>query len=383
MDYKRFLTQIASVSLGMLITFFGGYYGYTLIHPPDLDVPILSDVHDILLNHALNNIPENPALEYGMIRGMLDVFSDPYTLFYEPPQHELNTNQLEGSYAGIGVELGRDNENYFVLYPFEGGPADNAGIHEGDRLTMVDEFETNPETKIETIQAKIRGLEGTRVRISITRPPNYEIMEFKIKRIDFPLPSVSWHLVSDEPRLGIIDINLISANTPEEILGAVEDLTNRGATKFALDLRDNGGGLLTPGIEVTRLFLSNGVIIHQQYRDQSVESFEVNKPGSLADIPLVAIVNHGTASAAEVIAGALKANNRVILFGETTFGKDTIQLIFDLDDGSSLHVTAARWWIPGLEFPTEKGGLIPDVPVSPSTNEIDTSVEVVVSTLFP
>jgi carboxyl-terminal processing protease len=114
-------------------------------------------------------------------------------------------------------------------------------------------------------------------------------------------------------------------------------------------LRDNPGGLLTAGVDVARLFLKDGVVIEQQYKGRDVETFHVEKPGPLADLPLTVLINGGSASAAEIIAGAIKAHRRAMLVGETSYGKSTIQLVFDLKDGSSLHVTAARWWIPGLE----------------------------------
>jgi carboxyl-terminal processing protease len=140
-------------------------------------------------------------------------------------------------------------------------------------------------------------------------------------------------------------------------------MKGRGAEAYALDLRNNGGGLLNEGINIARLFLESGIVIEQQYRDQNVESYTVGKAGEYANLPLVVLVNENTASAAEIIAGSIQAHHRAKLIGKTTYGKDTIQMIFDLQDGSSLHVTAAHWWIPGLEFPKDGHGLVPDVSV--------------------
>jgi carboxyl-terminal processing protease len=143
----------------------------------------------------------------------------------------------------------------------------------------------------------------------------------------------------------------------------VDDLLARNAQVFILDLRDNYGGLLTAGVDTARLFLSEGEIIQQQYRDQEIETFRVEKAGKLMDIPLAILVNHNTASAAEIIAGSLQANQRAKLIGTPTYGKDSIQLVFDLADGSSLHVTSAQWWIPGLSYPLGGSGLQPDIVV--------------------
>jgi carboxyl-terminal processing protease len=217
---------------------------------------------------------------------------------------------------------------------------------------------------MEVIQAAIRGPEGKSIKLIIGHPPDFLPVEISIRRAAIPLPSVTWHLDPDNPQIGLIKINTIAASTPEEIQKAVSDLESRKASSFILDLRDNGGGLLTTGVDTARLFLKEGVVIQQQYRDQDVETFRVEKPGPLSDISLAILINHGTASAAEIIAGALQAHHRALLIGAPTFGKDTVQLVFDLKDGSSLHVTAGRWWIPDPKLPLGEKGLQPDVTVS-------------------
>ncbi len=146
----------------------------------------------------------------------------------------------------------------------------------------------------------------------------------------------------------------------------MEDLQQRGATAFVLDLRDNPGGLLDAGVDIARLFLKEGSVMQQQYRGQEVKTFEVEKPGPLADLPLAVLINHGSASAAEIAAGALQAHRRATLIGEPSYGKDSIQLVFTLQDGSSLHVTSAQWWIPGLQKPVGEQGLQPDILIDPA-----------------
>jgi len=199
--------------------------------------------------------------------------------------------------------------------------------------------------------------------VKVGRPPDFTTVEYKINREEINLPTVTWHLDAVEPRLGVIKVNLIGETTPGEIRRAIEDLQGREATAFVLDLRENGGGLLKEGINIARLFLRDGVVIEQQYRGQKVEKYSVEKSGLFVDIPLAVLVNENTASAAEIIAGAIQAHGRAKLIGATTYGKNTIQMVFDLQDGSSLHVTAAHWWFPDLEFPKNGHGLTPDVPI--------------------
>jgi carboxyl-terminal processing protease len=219
--------------------------------------------------------------------------------------------------------------------------------------------------------------------LKVGRPPDFAPIEVKIKREEIALPTVTWHRDAGEPRLGVIEVNLIGETTPGEIKKAIGDLQARGAVAFALDLRNNGGGYLKEGINIARLFLHDGIIIDQQYRGQKVEDYSVEQAGEFAEIPLVVLVNENTASAAEIIAGAIQAHGRAKLIGVTTYGKNTIQMVFDLQDSSSLHVTAAHWWFPNFEFPKDGHGLVPDLPVAPGEpGKPDPAISTAITELF-
>ena len=364
--YKTFISTFL-ISLLLIAAFLGGY----LVRDRQVagnDLPILVEALGLLLKHGYNDPPTGSILEYGMIRGMLQAYGDPYTSFSEPAQHELTSNNLEGKFGGIGVQLQEDAEGFPILLPIPDSPAALAGILEGDRLVQVDDLVITPETPIETVQAAARGKVGSRVRISVERPPGGERLDFEIVRAEFTLPSVTSYLAPDEPRLGVVKVNVMAATTPEEITQAVQDLRQRGAQVFALDLRDNFGGLLTSGVDTARLFLKQGLVMTEQYRGQEAKNFSVEKAGDLADIPLVVLVNQNTASAAEITAGALQVQLRAKLIGTHTYGKDTVQLVFELRDKSSLQVTAAHWWVPDqaeAKPPSLAGiGLQPDIPLT-------------------
>lgn len=360
---KSFLvTSLAVICL--MLGFVGGILAHSYRVGNTNNLSILGQAQRILLDHGLKEVPQNPALEYGMIRGMLQAYDDPYTIFVEPVQHELETNTLQGSFGGIGARISRDEAGNIVLFPLPGSPAATAGVLEGARLLSVEGLVLSPETNLEDVQAALRGEVGTKVTISVGQPPDFTSQQFTLKRAEFSLPSVTWHLYPDEQRLGVVEVNVIAASTPDEILNAVNDLMQRGANAIALDLRDNFGGLLEAGVDIARLFLTQGVVIEQQYKDREVETYKVESKGTLADVPLAVLVNQHTASAAEIIAGALQQQGRAQLIGTSTYGKDTIQLVFDLNDGSSLHVTSARWWVPGMQPPIGEGGLQPDILVS-------------------
>ncbi|MCJ7659959.1 MAG: S41 family peptidase, partial [Anaerolineales bacterium] len=329
----------------------------------------------ILQNHALDEIPPAPALEYGMIRGMLKAYGDPHTTFVEPIQHELESNRLAGNFGGIGVKVAYHDEGIIILFPYPDSPAHLAGIQDGDRLLMVDGFKIENHTPLDEVKAAIRGPEGEIVKITTSRDQDLTPIGYEIIRESIPIPSVTWHLQPQEPHVGIIEINIISANTPNEIKDAVEDLQSRGATHFVMDLRRNSGGLLSAGIDTARLFIKKGVILKELTRYQDEETFSASSDGPLIDIPLVVLVNHGTASAAEIIAGVLQARERALIIGEPTYGKDSIQLVFNLEDGSSIHITSARWWIPSLEPPIKDHGIQPDIMIDNDNTGPDPAVE--------
>ena len=383
MDFKRAYIYTLILILFIAAGFAGGYLFKSISGSKTPEWRILNQAYTLIRDHGWKDLPEDSNLEYGMIRGLIQSYDDPYTTFIEPVQHELESNTLEGSFGGIGVQLGRDKDGNVVLYPIPDGPAEKAGVQEGDNLIYVEDQQITSDLPIETVIAALRGPVGQWVKIGVTRPPDLTSIEYRIKRAEIPLPSVTWHLDPDESRLGIIEVNVVAASTPEEIQKAVEDLKTRGAEAFVLDLRDNYGGLLTAGVDTARLFLDKGDIIQQQYKGKPVETFSVERPGTLVGIPLAVLVNENTASAAEIIAGVIKVHHRGALIGANTYGKDTIQLVYELEDGSSLHVTAAKWWIPGLVPPLEGTGIQPDITVETAeSGEPDQAIRVAAQLLL-
>ena len=372
MNMKKTISIYLIALLALAIAFGAGFWAHSKLYPTSAHFPVLSEAYTLILNHGYDDPPDAPQMEYGAIHGMVGAYGNPHTRFVEPPQAEINSDKLAGSYGGIGAQMGRDAEGFIVLHPFSESPASETGIEDGDRLLRVDEMEITPETPMADTVAALRGPVGEKVTLLIARPPEYVEMEFSITRAEIPLPSVTFHLDAAEPRLGVVRVNVIASSTPAEIQDAITELQARGATHFTLDLRGNGGGLLIEGVEIARLFLTEGVAIQQQYKGEEVRSYEVEEPGPLQDIPLTVLVDQHTASAAEIISGALQNHTRAPLIGTPTFGKDSIQLVFDLQDDSSLSVTAAKWWIPGLEPPVGEGGLQPDITVATeNTGEAD------------
>lgn len=355
---RNFFLNLLLLVAALGLAFVSGFVANDWIAQYNSEYPLLQEAVDIFQAHALQPLPDQTALEYGMIRGMLETYGDPYTIFLEPPEHELQTNQLEGKFGGIGIHIER-GERGILLYPYTDGPAAEAGIINSDVLVSVDGTLVTSETTNDSVEAALRGPIGETVKLTIFREQGGE-MVFDIKRQEVALPSVVYHLAEREPLIGVLKVKIIASTTADEISNGVDKLSTEGARYFILDVRDNGGGLLNAGIDTARLFLKSGIVIEEQYQGKDAEPFWVTEEGKLSDIPLVVFVNQRTASSAEIIAGALQGNKRAPLIGEPTYGKNTIQQVFELQDGSSIHVTAAHWWFPDLDFPVGGTGLQPD-----------------------
>jgi carboxyl-terminal processing protease len=347
-----FLFQGVVIILSIAI----GYFGRQFIAPDRGEFGLLRQAQTALLENTILDLPDEPNLEYGMIRGMLAELGDPYTGFVEPATHEILTDELTGRFGGIGVRLERDTQAQWRLYPLPESPALIAGIQDGDLLLAVDDLLISSETDEVTVLSAVRGLEGETVTIAVQR--NSEQLSFDMQRQSVPLPSITWHLQPEDPKIGILRVHRIAETTAEEMQSGIESLVDQGAEGLIIDLRDNGGGLVEASVDIARLFLPTGEIIRQSFRGEGVRTFGVDQPGPFTDLPLVLLINHNTASSAEIVAGALKAHQRATLVGTPTHGKTSIQFIFELGDGSSVHITSSRWWVDGQSFP-----LVPDIEV--------------------
>jgi carboxyl-terminal processing protease len=381
MHKSRYIILPLLIFFGFIGAFLSGFFLKSYFDSQIKEFPVLNQAYNILINHSFLNLPESRSLEYGMIRGLLAASEDPYASFQEPVQHELESNNLQGSFGGIGVEIIQGMDGKFLVYPIKNGPASNAGLLNEDQLIQIDDLKITQEMQMDDITAALRGPVGQSVSLIILHKDTDNPIEIIIKREEIHLPSVTYHLASVDSSIGIINVNIIAESTSEEITNAINQLQIEGADKFVLDLRDNGGGLLTAGIEIAKLFLQDGLIMQQKYRGQEVDSFHTDSPGPFSGVPIVILVNHNTASAAEIIAGAIQAHGRAKLIGEPTFGKDSIQLIFDLQDGSSIHITAAKWWIPGLDPPLGEGGLQPDIVANQNDSQIDSTMNTAIEFL--
>jgi carboxyl-terminal processing protease len=362
MGTKRSSGILAAIILAG-VAFGTGYALRAWTHPGLGDFALVDEALGLLKIHYLRTLPDPLTRQRAMIRGMLETLNDPYTIYVEPAGHELETDALAGEYGGIGANVFLDTEGIVRLVPTPGGPADQAGLIEGDALLAVDGISVNTFADLSDITASVRGLAGTSVTLTLApRSAGAVAFDVQIVRAVIELPSATGYLLPEDETVGVIAVSLFSEKTPDEILQEYHDLAGRGASAFILDLRGNGGGLLDSAVSASRLFLESGVIVVEHSKDVPEERFSAQGSGELAEIPLAILVDGGTASAAEVVAAALQQNARAPLIGMPTFGKGSVQVILPLSDGSSLHVTSAEWHTPN-DMTLDGVGLEPDIHV--------------------
>ncbi len=304
-------------------------------------------------------LPDNKAA-YGAIQKMLKSLDDPFTRFLDPQQYRSLQVNTSGELTGVGLQIALNPQTgkLEVVSPIAGSPAEKAGIQPRDRILKIAGISTAQLT-LDEAASRMRGPVGSLVTLLIDRD-NEGQKEVKIVRDRITLNPVVAQLRSSPQGLsvGYLRLTQFNANAPKDLAHAITNLEKKGADGYILDLRNNPGGLLQSGIEVARLWLDSGTIVYTANRQGILGSFESFGP-SLTKDPLVILVNEGTASASEILAGALQDNGRAQLIGETTFGKGLIQSLFELGDGSGLAVTIAKYETPNHRD-INKLGIKPD-----------------------
>ncbi len=342
----------------------------------DANFMVLDEVHGLVRDNFYRELPDATALEYAAIRGYLGALSDPYSFFSDPPVAQSESDALAGRYGGIGVDIKRSVAGLVELYPYPDSPAVQAGVLEGDILISINGELVASDERVDVIRQMLRGEvteEGNGVEITVRRPDADEERVYQIAFAEIQVPSMVWRMLPGEPALGYVHISAFTARTPEELALAIADLRDRGMAGLVLDLRDNAGGLLQESVDVAAEFLDGGIVAIEQSR--VTETIEEDTPGGFAtDMPLIVVVNSRTASAAEVVAGAIQQNDRAILVGQRTRGKGSVQFIFGLSDGSSLRITAAIWLTPD-RTPLDGVGLVPDIEMIPDETGRDVELD--------
>jgi len=294
----------------------------------------------------------------GAIKGMVQSL-DPHSSFMTKDEHQELMMETRGSFTGIGIEITVKDGMLTVVSPIEGTPAYVAGLKAGDKIVKIEGKPTKDMTLIDAVK-QIRGPKGSQVNLTILRESENKPLEFSIVRDVIPLKSVRHLLLS--PEVGYVRVSNFQSRTSEELASALENLEKgRNLIGLILDLRNNPGGLLSQAIEVSELFLDSGVIVSTKGRDSSQDiTATAHKNKRARTYPIIVLVNGGSASASEIVAGALQDNYRALILGTKTFGKGSVQTILPLSDGSGLRLTTARYYTPSGRS-IQLSGITPDI----------------------
>jgi carboxyl-terminal processing protease len=378
--YKRF-AFVAIALLWSAILFGAGWMAHsvtTLLAAPPAPQPVFSEnpILDEVWNHVreafVGQVPSDTVRNYGAVRGALSTLDDRWSVFIEPQPRSIERDHLRGQFGGIGVSIEINKDGRIVLTPQPDSPAEAAGLKAGDILYAIDGEKLPDNPDFNAIAPRVRGDAGSVVRISVLR--DGKVLDFDVKRVVIQIPSVEWRVITSSapatPSVGYIAIHQFTERTGDEVKRAINELRRAGSQAYLIDLRDNGGGLLSAAVSVASHFLDGGVVLIEHKRDQPDITFPATQKGSAGAYkePLTILINGNTASAAEIVAGAIQDRGRGKLIGDKSFGKGSVQSIYDLSDGSSVHVTSAKWLTPNKRT-IDGEGLTPDIAVARADGE--------------
>ena len=294
-------------------------------------------------------------LSQAAVRGMVEALDDPYTVYLDAETYQLSLSSLEGKFEGIGAEVAISDSQLVIIAPIADSPADMAGIKAGDKILEIDGKPTSEMSLVEAVLL-VRGPQGTSVRLLILHEGETEPEAIDIVRAEIELTSVRFEMRQD---IAYINITHFSEGTDAELLPALDSITAEAATGIILDLRSNPGGVLTAVVDVAGHFLQEGVVVDIVDNQGNHTDIPVNGEGAIIDLPLVVLVDSYSASGSEVLAGALQDYGRATIAGTRTFGKGSVNVLRQLEDGSGLYITTGRWLTPNGHL-IEGEGIAPD-----------------------
>ena len=298
-------------------------------------------------------------LFYGAMKGMVAAWGDPYSRFVDPNELKQEEIDIEGEYGGLGLYIGSRDGKILVVSPIEGTPADKAGLQPMDEIVKVDD-DVVLGWNINDVVEKLRGKPGTNVTVWLRREGHDELLRFDMTRELIKIDSVNQKRLTND--VAYIRITHFTQKTAEEMQRALNTALETKAKGLVLDLRNNPGGLLDASVAVADYFLDGGEVVSIKGRVEKANEVYEAKPGMLFAGPVSVLINEGSASASEIVAGALKDRNRAVLVGEKSFGKGSVQTLFKLPDGSGLFVTIAKYYTPsGVTI--DGVGIKPDIEV--------------------
>jgi len=335
--------------------------------PQTLDFSLYWEVWDNIHKYFLNSFSDKN-LFYSSIKGLVAGLNDPYSQFLNPDESKIFSQDMEEEFSGIGVELTKKDGKTIVVAPLKGGEAEKSGIKPLDEIVAVN-GEPIEGLNLTEVLTLIRGKENTEVVLTIKRQGEEKTRDFKIKRYKIKIESLKWKFFDN---IAYIQISQFSEKTKELADKAVKEIIERKPKGIILDLRHNPGGYFESAIDIASLFIENGPIVYERNKEGTERKYEARGDALLKDYKVVVLIDSGSASASEILAGALKDYNKATIVGEKSFGKGVLQNWESFKDGSSLVLTIARWLTP-KKAEIDKQGVVPDIKIS--SEKTDCSLE--------
>jgi carboxyl-terminal processing protease len=326
------------------------------------------------------SVVDESEMFYGSIKGMVNSFGDSATIFLDPEETQtFNDNSAGNFFSGIGAELGYNQGSVVVISPIEGSPAKAAGIRAGDVIVKIDGEEVKNNENIYDVVAKVRGEEGTDVTLTVLHRGSSEFEDITVTRGQITVPSMSYD-TEDDGNVAVIDVSRFTDGSLPEWKAnwdeMVDKVVDSGVDKLIIDLRGNPGGYFDAAVYAAGEFLDEGTIVSlQEDKNGKRNEFKVNREGRLKDIEVVVLVNEGSASASEILSGALQGHSRAMVIGVNTYGKGTAQSVVSLSDGSSLHITVLKWLLPDGSWLNRDNPIKPDIEVDLTEDDFKDGID--------
>lgn len=356
-----------------------GYYfqpsGFKVVNrdgqPANVDYSLLWKALDVINQKYIDrgNLDQQKIL-YGAISGAVAAAGDDYTEFFDPDTLDSFRTELQGSFSGIGAEIGFRNDNIVIVAPLQDSPAERAGVLAQDVLEEIDGQSTAEMTLDEAV-SKIRGAEGTEVTLTLSREGREESFKVTIKRQKIEMKSVKvrYQQVGDK-QIAILTLSRFGDDTNDLFDAAIKEILSKKVSGLVLDLRNNPGGYLAVAVDLASEWIPDGeLVVKEEHSEKETTSYNSTGADRLANIKTVTLINQGSASASEILAGALRDHNKTVLIGEKSFGKGSVQELVPLSDNTAIKVTVAKWITPGGRN-LNHDGLQPDIEVGLTEQDI-------------
>ena len=324
---------------------------------------LFSDVLDTLKKEYVDDVKQDEVID-SAINGMLQSL-DPYSSYMSPEAFQNMSRDTKGEFGGLGIEITMESGLVKIITPIEGTPADKAGVQAGDYIVKIEDKQVKGMTLIDAVKL-MRGKVGTSLEITVRRPEVEGEIKFNITRAIIKIREVSAEVKNN---IGYIRLRAFNEQSHNQLIKQLKKISNKKIDGYILDLRNNPGGLLSQAIKITETFLDGGEIVSTRGRDKNdIRIFNAKKGDKINNKPLIVLINQGSASASEIVSGALKDHKRAILLGEKSFGKGSVQSIIPLKNRGGLRLTTAKYYLPSGESIHEKG-VEPDITVKRNKND--------------